>query len=103
MEKDEHAAALRQAMAEQAITPQALADLTGASYRTVGNWTSRSKPTMPRPEDRARLRRLLGNYDAAGDPVERAVRRSELAEWRQDAVLSAYKRNLHEQRAEQAG
>lgn len=104
MEKADHAKALRAAMTDQGLKAQTLADLVGVSARTVGNWISRTRPTMPDNEDRATLRRVLGNYEiSAGDPVEAAIRRSELVEWRQDSVLSHYKRNLHEQRAEEAG
>jgi hypothetical protein len=103
MDKHEHAALLRRALEESTeLTRQTLADATGRSYRTVGNWISAKSPTMPSGEERAMLRRLLGPYDSSGDAVERAIRRSELIEWRQDRVLSEYKRNLHEQRGEEA-
>lgn len=103
MEKHEHAAMLRQAISESAdVSRQTIADATGRGYRTVSNWISESKPTMPSDKERAMLRRLLGPYDTPGDVVERAVRQSELIDWRQDAVLSVYKRNLHEQRGEAA-
>lgn len=100
MDKPEHGARLKKAMGERGIGRQALADLTGVKPRTVTNWTSGS--TMPSDKERATLREILPGYDTLGDPVERAVRASELHDWRQDAVLSTYKRNLHEQRAEAA-
>lgn len=103
MEKSEHAKLLRAAMTERGLRARAVADFVGVSSRTVGNWISRSAPTMPGIEDRAALRRLFPGYDQDGDPVEVALRASELHEWRQDAVLSVYKRNLHEQREERAG
>lgn len=91
-------------MVEKGIRARTLADAVGVNPRTVSNWTSRKHPTMPGHEDRAKLRRVLGNYEAAGgDPVEVAVRRSQLVDWRQDAVMSFYRRNLAEQRAERAG
>ena len=104
METHEHAELLRQALDESGeVTRHVLAEATGRSYRTVSNWISTTKPTMPSGSERALLRKLLGPYDTAGDPVERAVRRSALIEWRQDRVLSEYKRNLHEQRGEATG
>lgn len=104
MEKEEHARLLRAAINARGLHAQEVGDAVGTSKRTVGNWISRTSPTMPSARDRAALRKVLGDYEAdAGDPVEAAVRRSELTEWRQDAVLSFYKRNLHEQRAEAAG
>lgn len=101
MDKAEHGRRLKGAMAAQAKDRQVVADYTGVKVRTVTNWTSGA--TMPSDTERAALRRLLGAYDDPGDPVEVAVRQSELQEWRQDAVLSTYKRNLHEQRGEVAG
>lgn len=98
MEKHKHGAALKAAMAMQGMDRQVVADATGVAVRTVTNWTSGA--TLPSAREREVLRRLLGAYDHGGDPVENAVRSSELTEWRQDAVLSFYKRNLHEQRAE---
>jgi hypothetical protein len=69
--------------------------------RTITNWTSGT--TMPDDIDREKLRNFFPGYDAEGDPVEVAIRSSDLQDWRQDAVLSFYKRNLHEQRSEQVG
>lgn len=102
VDKAEHGPLLTRAMAERGVGRQVVADATGVRVRTVTNWTSGA--TMPSETERMALRRLLGDdYDRPGDAVERAVRASELHEWRKDAVLSFYKRNLHEQRAEAAG
>lgn len=101
MDKREHGVRLKAAMAAKRLNRQVVADATGVKERTVTNWTSGA--TMPSARELGALRLLLGEYDAAGDPVEVAIRGSELVEWRQDAVLSFYKRNLHEQRAEAAG
>ena len=98
MDKHEHAELLRRAIEESGHSRNDVADAVGRGYRTISNWTSSKNPTMPSSGERAVLRRLLGNYDHPGDEVERAVRRSSLVEWRQDAVVSFYKRNLHEQR-----
>lgn len=100
MDKQEHGRRLKSAMASRRYDRQVIADATGVQPRTVTNWTSGA--TMPSSTERAALRALLGEYDALGDQVEVAVRSSELHEWRQDAVLSFYKRNLHEQRGEEA-
>lgn len=100
MEKDEHAALLRQAMSELNVSRQEIADATGSSYRTVGNWISRKTPTMPGDSDRAMLRKVLGPYDQAGDAVEKAIHRSELTEDRQYEVIGFYKRKVREQREE---
>jgi hypothetical protein len=101
MDKVEHGERLAAAMAAKRLDRQAIADAVGHGVRTITNWTTGK--TSPSVGEREILRRLLGPYDAEGDPVEVAVRGSELVDWRQDAVLSIYKRNLHEQRAEAAG
>lgn len=101
MDKQEHGLRLKAAMASRRYDRQVIADATGVKPRTVTNWTS--GVTMPSPAEVAILRRLLGEYDNPGDPVEVAVRSSALSDWRQDAVLSFYKRNLHEQRGEATG
>jgi transcriptional regulator with XRE-family HTH domain len=98
MDKREHGAALKAAMAKKGFNRQTVADATGVDVRTVTNWTTGQ--TKPSAREHDVLHRILGEYDHGGDPVEAAVRGSELTEWRQDAVLSFYKRNLHEQRAE---
>lgn len=92
----------------QRWTQEMLADRLGVSTKTVGNWERGRND--PRSSVGA-LRQVFGRAfdagaqfeDAATDPVEAALRASELIEWRQDAVLSVYKRNLHEQREERAG
>lgn len=101
MDKQQHGLRLKAAMAAQGKDRQVVADYTQVKVRTVTNWTSGA--TMPSDREREALRRLLGRYDDTGDPVEVAVRQSELIDWRQDAVLSTYKRNLYEQRGEVAG
>lgn len=101
MNKQEHGQALKRAMGVYDVGRQSLALSLDVSPRTVTNWTTGS--TMPSERERAAIRKLLPGYDAEGDPVEKAIRRSELIDWRQDAVLSVYKRNLHEQREEAAG
>lgn len=100
-EKQAHGRRLVIAMARKPIDNAALADLLNVDKKTIGNW--RSGRTMPPADQQINLETILGNYNAEGDPVEVAVRGSELDEWRQDAVMSFYKRNLHEQRAEAAG
>lgn len=100
MDKREHGSRLKAAMASRRYDRQVIADATGVQLRTVTNWTSGA--TMPSAAERVTLRKLLGEYDAMGDQVEIAVRSSELHEWRQDSVLSFYKKNLHEQRGEEA-
>jgi hypothetical protein len=101
MEKREHGKRLASAMARKQVGREALADLVEKKPRTITNWTSGT--TMPDDIDREKLRNFFPGYDAEGDPVEVAIRSSDLQDWRQDAVLSFYKRNLHEQRSEQVG
>lgn len=103
MDKQEHAEMLRRAIEESTHDRQAIADAVDRSYRTVGNWISPTSPTMPNAAERKVLRTILGDYDHPGDGVERAIKKSELVDWRQDAVLSVYKKNLREQREERAG
>lgn len=80
---------------------QALGDLVGKSGKMIRNYETGKN--MPPPDVRAQLRRLLGNFDADGDEVEVAIAKSELVDWRQDAVRSVYRRNLAEQREGRAG
>lgn len=100
MDKAEHGRRLKGAMAAQGKSRTVVADYTGVKVRTVTNWTSGA--TMPSDTERASLRRLLGSYDDPGDPVEVAVRQSELTEDRQYDVVGYYKRRLREQREEGA-
>lgn len=100
MDKHEHADRLREAISLNGRgTRQLIADATGRTYRTVGNWISETNPTLPTPEERAIIRRILGPYDAAGDQVERAIEESPLVRWRRRDVLTTYERHLHEQQA----
>ena len=96
MDKAEHGRRLKAAMSRAGKDRQAISDALDVGPRTVTNWTSGT--TMPTPAQRDVLRKVLGRYDDEGDPVEVAVRGSELVEWRQDTVIGFYKRNLHEQR-----
>ena len=95
MDKAEHGRRLAAAMGSQRKGRQEVADWAGVKVRTVTNWSTGA--TMPSAPERDALRRLLGPYDVEGDAVEVAVRSSDLIEWRQDAVLSVYKRHMHEQ------
>lgn len=103
VDKTDHAQLLRDALARAGLDKDDLALKLGVSARTVNNWTSRTSPTLPSEKDRGRLRSELGRYDMPGDPVEVAVRSSQLVEWRQDAVISEYKRHLYQQREERTG
>jgi transcriptional regulator with XRE-family HTH domain len=93
----EHAGHLRRALATSGLTQVELATALGVNQRTVTNWMSRSQPTMPRDRDLANLARLLPGYASATDPVERELRQSELAPWRQSQLIAEYQRHLHEQ------
>lgn len=101
MDKAEHGRLLKSAMARAGHDRTDVATWVDVKVRTVTNWTSGA--TMPTLAQREALRSLLGPYDEAGDPVEIAVRRSELHKWRQDAVITEYERHRHEQRREEAG
>lgn len=75
---------------------QALGDVVGTSGRTIRNYEiGKTSPDVVMLE---KLHQALGNFDAEGDAVEAAIRRSELVEWRQDTVVGFYKRHLSEQR-----
>lgn len=76
-------------------TQQALGDVIGVSGRTIRNWET--DKTHPDANDLAALRRAVGTFDVAGDPVEVAMRESRLTEDRQYVVLAAYKRELRQQ------
>jgi transcriptional regulator with XRE-family HTH domain len=78
----------------------ALGNIIGLSARTIRSYESGKVPDAATLDA---LRRIVGPFDADGDAVEVAVRQSALIEWRQDAVLSTYKRHLYEQREPHAG
>lgn len=90
-------------MSLRRVTQETIATAVGRSKRTVGNWTSETRPTVPSEAEREDLRKLLGPYDTAGDEVEIAVANSPLTEDRQHLVLAEYKRLLRQQAAEEAG
>lgn len=95
MEKDEHGRRLATAMAARRFERPVVADATGVDVRTVTNWTTGK--TLPSLAQRIVLRKLLGEYDAPGDPVEIAIMASELTEDRRYVLVGAYKRMLREQ------
>lgn len=99
--KIEHGRALKGAMSRQGWDRTQIAELTKVKPRTVTNWTSGE--TMPEPWQLDLLKARLGNYHVEGDPVEAAVRSSELTEDRQYVVLGTYHQQLREQRREAAG
>lgn len=101
MDKAEHAAKLRRAIDLSDFSREDIAVAMSRNYRTVSNWVSATRPTMPSEKERAELRRLLGPYDEAGDDVIAAINRSPLHEWRRDEVRGAYRRHLHEQQREE--
>ena len=100
MDSTEHAVMLRRAMAQAEMDNGDLATALGVSTRTVVNWISRTKPTMPNDRVIENLRRLLPGYDEAGDPVEVAINRAELAPWRQSSLIAEYRKHLHDQHLE---
>lgn len=81
-------------------TQKALGDAVGRSGKMIQNYENGSD--IP-PDILIALRKVIGPFDSGQDAVEAAVRRSELSEWRQTAVISVYQRNLDEQRREAAG
>lgn len=95
MDKQEHGRRLKSAMSLKGLGRDAVADVADVGARTVTNWTRGE--TMPTEGQRAAIRKLLGDYDVAGDPVEAAVRASRLTEDRQYGVIGYYKRQLREQ------
>lgn len=98
-----HAERLRRAIGGNPERRQLVGTVTGKSYRTVGNWISEKKPTLPTDEQRQAIRDVLGDYDHEGDAVERAVFSSELTEDRAFDVVGYYKRRLREQREGREG
>jgi hypothetical protein len=97
MDRAEHAANLRRAMAQAGLNNSDVATALGVSVRTVVNWISRNQPTMPNDRDQAGLSRLLPGYADGGDPVEVAIGRADLAAYRRSELLAMYQRLLHEQ------
>lgn len=96
MNKAEHGPLLKAAMARKSLGREVVADSVGVNKRTVTNWTTGA--TMPSEKELLALRRLLGPYDTAGDPVEVALAASGLADFRRSRVLSVYQEQMYEQR-----
>jgi transcriptional regulator with XRE-family HTH domain len=95
MEKAEHGARLRIAMAQRGLDRQAVADAVGSTPRSVTNWTTGEH--FPDPTQREALRKMFPGYDDPGVPVEIAIMNSELTEDRRYALVGTYKRMLREQ------
>lgn len=100
MEKEQHGKRLAAAMAARRYERGIVAAAVNRGERTITNWTTGK--TMPSDGERMILRKLLGDYDNPGDPVEVALLGSELTEDRQYEVIGHYKRRLREQREEAA-
>jgi transcriptional regulator with XRE-family HTH domain len=82
-------------------TQKALGDVVGVSGKSIRNYERNVYP--PPPDKREALRRVLGEFDTEGDPVEVALRQSQLQPWRQAALIAEYQRHLHEQQREATG
>jgi transcriptional regulator with XRE-family HTH domain len=79
----------------------ALGDRIGVAGRTIRNYEiGATSPDVPTLE---KLTAVLGDFVTEGDPVETAVRSSELVKWRQDAVISTYEKHRYDQAREEAG
>jgi transcriptional regulator with XRE-family HTH domain len=95
MDDREYGSRLQVARRAKGWTQQELADVIGRSSRMVRLYEKGEVSVDPA------LRRVLsdhlGDFDAEGDPVEVAVRRSRLVAWRQSDVVSTYQRHLFEQ------
>lgn len=83
-------------------TQESLGDAIGVSGRTIRAWEKRATPPDD-PTKRDALHKVLGEFDTEGDPVEVALYRSELVEWRRDTVTGFYKMHLTQQRQENVG
>jgi len=95
MDKIEHGARLRAAMARRGMEREDLRDAVGKNVRTITNW--RNGQTMPDDSDRQKLRDLFPGYDDPGDGVEVAILGSELTEDRKYMLIGRYKQLLREQ------
>ena len=82
------------------MSQQALADAVGVSSRAVGMWEN--DKAVPRSRMGAIEAIFRAPLEPAGDPVELAVKSSELTADRQHVVIGFYLRQLREQRAEAA-
>jgi transposase len=96
----EHSRNLRRAIGQADLHNDDIATAVGVSVRTVVNWTSKTAPTMPSEKYQERLRRTLPGYADAGDLVDIAIDRAELAPFRRAELKAVYARLLHEQARE---
>lgn len=81
-------------------TQEELADAIGRSQKMVQHYEAGKHLT---PDVRASLERVLGQFAVTGDPVEVALDRSGLEDWRASDVKTLYKRHWLEQRREETG
>lgn len=95
MEKKEHGAKLKTALAARGWERKDLVAAVNVSLRTVTNWTTGAN--LPNDNDRQVLRKLFPGYDDPGDAVEVAIMSSHLTEDRKYALIGNYKRLLREQ------
>lgn len=95
---------LRRARKVAGYTQRQLGDAIGVSEKAVRTWeTGQTASDRIDPASRVNLRKVLGDFDAEGDPVEVAIRRSGLVKWRQDRVISVYEEHVYDQGREAAG
>lgn len=95
MDDAEYGERLKVARKAKGWTQRDLGDLINRSSRMIRDYENGSRAVEP--PLRAEIRRHLGDFDAEGDPVELAVKRTRLVEWRKSDVITTYQRHLFEQ------
>lgn len=97
-------ARIRQLREQRRWTQQELGDLVGVHAKTISNWESgRNIPRSSMGALTAVFKVDVTAEQVVTDPVEAAIRASGLIDYRQNLVLAEYQRQLHQQRAEEAG
>lgn len=101
MDDEEYGRRLREARRRAGFkTQEMLGDRIGRSSKMVRNYEAGKHLT---PEIKAALEEVLGEFADEGDPVERAIRHSQLIKWRQDDLVSKYEKHVYDQSREEAG
>lgn len=95
MDDVEYGERLQVARKAKGWTQAELGDVIGRSSRMVREYETGRRPVETALRDE--IRRHLGDFDAEGDPVELAVKRTRLVEWRKSDVITTYQRHLFEQ------
>lgn len=94
MDDEQYGDLLRVTRKSQGWSQRELAEAVGYSERQIRSFEKGAHVSQAL---RAKFRTYLGEFDVTGDPVEIAIDKSELIQWRKSDLKTAYQRHLFEQ------